>query len=176
MRKLVDFARTLPIQHRYTLDVPASHGRPARTAQMCLAWSQVTIPAPRNGPPELRDQPPITAWVIRAWEVNAPPGAEPIEWILVTSVPTETVADAKERVWWYTFRWLTEEYHQCLKTGCNIEHRQFDHGDDIRRLLGFCGPIAARLLQLRPDFSFKKLMSKSQPLGSISSAAVETPA
>jgi len=36
-----------------------------------------------------------------------------------------------------------------LKTGCQIEHRQFDHGDDIRRLLGLCSPVAVRLLQLR---------------------------
>ena len=149
MRKIVDYARSLPVQHCYTLDVPASHDRPARAAQMRLAWSPVTIPPPQHAPPELRGQPSITAWVIRAWEVNPPPDAEPIEWILVTSVPTETITEAKERVWWYTHRWLSEEYHQCLKTGCKIEHRQFDHGDDIRRLLGFCGPIAVRLLQLR---------------------------
>ena len=149
MRKIVDCARSLPVQRRYTLDVPASHGRPARTAQMCLAWTSVTIPAPKGAPPELRHQPPIRAWLIRAWEVGAPSDEKPIEWILVTPVPTETVAEAKERVWWYTHRWLSEEYHQCMKTGCKIERRQFDHGDDIRRLLGFCGPIAARLLQLR---------------------------
>jgi hypothetical protein len=149
MRKLVDFARTLPAQHRYTLDVPTQHERRARTAQMCLAWAEVTIPAPSQGPPELRHQPPITAWVIRAWEVDAPPDVEAIEWILLTSVPTKTVADAQERVEWYTCRWLTEDYHQCLKTGCAIEKRQFDHGDDICRLLGVCGPIAVRLLQMR---------------------------
>lgn len=149
MRKLVDFARTLPSQHAYTLDVPAQHKRRARTANMRLAWAEVTIPAPLQGPPELRHQPPITAWVIRTWEVDAPPDAEAIEWILITSVPTRTVADAKERVQWYACRWLTEDYHQCLKTGCAIEKRQFDHGDDIFRLLGFCGPIAGRLLQMR---------------------------
>lgn len=149
MRKLVDFARTLPIQHRYTLQVPAQHKRPARTAQMRLTWTQVTIPAPQQGPPELRRQPSITTWLIRAWEVEASPDVEAIEWILITSVPTETLEDAKERVQWYTLRWLTEDYHQCLKTGCAIEKRQFDHADDIRRLLGFVGPIATRLLQLR---------------------------
>jgi hypothetical protein len=149
MRKLVDHAESLPAQHHYTLEVPANHERSARTAQMCLAWTQVTIPPPTQAPPELCDQSPITAWVIRAWEVNAPPDAEPIDWILITSVPTKTVEDAKERVRWYTPRWMSEDYHQCLKTGCDIEHRQFDHGNDIRRLLGLCGPIAARLLQLR---------------------------
>jgi hypothetical protein len=149
MRKLVDFARTLPSQHSYTLDVPAQHDRRARTAKMCLAWAAVTIPAPAQGPPELRHQPPIPAWVIRVWEVDVPPDAEAIEWILLTSVPTHTVAAAQERVQWYTCRWLTEDYHQCLKTGCAIEKRQFDHGNDICRLLGLCGPIAVRLLQMR---------------------------
>ena len=149
MCKLVDHAQSLPAQHHYTLEIPANHERPARTAQMRLAWAQVTIPSPTQAPPELRNQPSITAWVIRAWEVNAPPDAEPINWILITSVPTRTIGNAKERVRWYTLRWMTEDYHQCVKTGCDIEHRQFDHGDDIRRLLGFCGPIATRLLQLR---------------------------
>lgn len=150
MQKLVDFTRTLPVQHQYMLEVPAQRYRPARTAQIHLSWAQVTIPAPQQGPPELRHQRAITAWVIRAWEVHAPPEVEePIEWILVTSVLTETVGQAKERVQWYTCRWLTEDYHQCLKTGCAIEKRQLDHGDDIQRLLGFLGPIAVRLLQMR---------------------------
>jgi hypothetical protein len=150
MRKVKDYARSLPTQCEYQLDIPARHHQPARTAHMRLAWAPVTIPAPQQGPPELRDQPPITAWVVRTWEVHAPPEVdEPIDWILLTSVPVYTVEDALERVRWYTCRWLVEDYHQCLKTGCAIEQRQFDPGDDIRRLLGFCGPIAVRLLQLR---------------------------
>jgi len=150
MRKLVDFARTRSAQHHYELDIPAQRYRPARCAQMCLSWDQVTIPAPQRGPPELRHQPSIRAWVIRVWEVNAPAEVEePIEWILITSVATTTVDEAKERVTWYTHRWLAEDYHQCLKTGCAIEKRQLDHGDDIGRLLGFLGPIAVRLLQMR---------------------------
>jgi len=148
-RKLADFARSLPSQHSYSLKLRAQHKRPARTAHIQLAWAEVSIPAPQWGPPELRDQPAIRAWVIRAWEVDAPPDAEAVEWILITSVPTQTVEQAQERVMWYTCRWLCEDYHQCLKTGCAIEKREFDHGDDIRRLLGFLGPTAVRLLQMR---------------------------
>jgi hypothetical protein len=88
--------------------------------------------------------------VLRIWEVDPPPEVEdPVEWFLLTSVPTQTTEDALTRVQWYLLRWLTEDYHQCLKTGCAIEKRQLDHGDDIQRLLGFLGPIAARLLQMR---------------------------
>jgi hypothetical protein len=149
MGKLIDFARTLPPQDDYLLHIPAQHKRPPRTAKIHLAWASVTIPPPSRGPIELRHQPPIAAWVVRAWEMDAPPEVEAVEWILITSVPTRTTAQARERTQWYECRWLTEDYHQCLKTGCAIEKRQLDHGDDICRLLGFCGPIATRLLQLR---------------------------
>jgi hypothetical protein len=150
MHKMKDYARSLPLAYEYQLDLPALHDRKARTAHMRLAWAPVTIPPPQGSPKELRHQQPILAWVIRTWEVNAPPDVdEPLEWILITSVQVETIEDALERIQWYAHRWLTEEYHQCLKTGCAIEKRQLDHADDIRRLLGFCGPIAVRLLQIR---------------------------
>ena len=149
MRKLRDCARALPVQHRFRLKVPAGPKRLAREAQMCLAYQEVTIPAPAQGPASWRDWPPIRAWVLRSWEVEAPPGAEAPEWILLTSVPTTTLAEALQRVQWYACRWLVEDYHQCLKTGCRIEQSRLDHCEDIERLLGFCGPIAARLLSMR---------------------------
>ena len=149
-RKVRDFARTLAAQHRYVATLPARPKHPARQAHLCLAWAEITIPPPQQGPAELRHQAPIHAWVLHIWEVDAPPEVdEPVEWFLLTSVPTETTEDALTRVQWYLLRWLTEDYHQCLKTGCAIEKRQLDHADDIRRLLGFLGPIAARLLQMR---------------------------
>ena len=148
--KIRDFARTLPVQHRYVATLPARSKRPARKAQLCLAWTAVTIPPPQQGPIELRQQAAIRAWVLRIWEVDAPPEVEePVEWFLLTSVPTQITEEALTRIQWYLLRWLTEDYHQCLKTGCAIEKRQLDHADDIRRLLGFLGPIAARLLQMR---------------------------
>lgn len=150
LQKLMDHARSLPAYASYTLQLPAHDKQPARTAQMRLSWAPITIPAPSYSPPELLKQPSIQAWVVRAWEVDAPAEVEePIEWILVTSVPTLSVTEALERVHWYSCRWLVEDYHQCLKTGCAIEKRQLDDGADIERLLGFLGPIAVRLLQLR---------------------------
>lgn len=148
-RKVRDYARTLPAQHQYVTTLPARRKRPAREAHLAMSWAEVTIPAPAQGPPELRHQPSMTAWVLRIWEINPPTKDDAVEWFLFTSVPTRTVDEAVTRVRWYLLRWLTEEYHKCLKTGCSIEKRQLDHADDIRRLLGFLGPTAARLLQMR---------------------------
>lgn len=41
----------------------------------------------------------------------------------MTSVPTLTVTAAWERVAWYRCRWVVEDDHQCLKTGCRLEQR-----------------------------------------------------
>ena len=43
---------------------------------------------------------------------------------------------------WYTCRWLIEEYHKCLKTGCALEKRQLEQATSLVTLLGFfalCG-------------------------------------
>jgi hypothetical protein len=91
----------------------------------------------------------MTVWVIRVWEEQAPAGEEPLEWILLTSVPTTTLEQAWERVDWYRHRWLVEDYHQCLKSGCRIEERQLQTVDGLIRLLGLLSPLAVRLVQIR---------------------------
>ncbi|WP_052568858.1 IS4 family transposase [Ktedonobacter racemifer] len=92
---------------------------------------------------------PLTVWIIRVWEELAPEGEEPLEWVLLTSVPTTTLEQAWERVDWYRQRWLVEDYHQCLKSGCRIEERQLQTVDGLMRLLGLLSPLAVRLLQVR---------------------------
>jgi hypothetical protein len=148
-RKIRDFMRGLSAKYQYVTTLPARPKRPARTVELALTWAKVTIPAPAQGPSELRGLPSIEAWSLRIWEIDPPREEDAVEWFLLTSVPTKTVDEAMTRVRWYLLRWLTEDYHKCLKTGCSLEKRRLDEGDDIRRLLGFLGPIAAKLLQMR---------------------------
>jgi len=75
-------------------------------------------------------------WVIRVWEEKAPEGEEPLEWVLLTSVPTTTLEQAWERVDWYRHRWRVSDYHQCLKSGCRTEERQLQTVDGLIRRLG----------------------------------------
>lgn len=149
--RLLDYARQLPAQPTsdYEVNVAATAKQPARTAHLVLSWGQVWIAPPQQAPASIRKQGPIHAWVVRAWEPNPPEAVEPVEWILLTSCPVTTLAQAQQIVDWYACRWLCEDFHQCLKTGCRVEHSQLDDGADIQRLLGFAIPLAARLLQLR---------------------------
>jgi len=151
---LLAYARGLPAQpgSAYQVTLPAEGDRPARQATLALAWGQVTLPPPDKLPAAIRrTYRPLTVWLVRAWEPDAPAGCEAVEWLLLSSLPVESLAEAQRCVAWYTCRWLCEDYHQCLKTGCQIERRQLDDGADIARLLGFLSPIAVRLLQLRQD-------------------------
>src|SRR5688572_13454614 len=80
----------------------------------------------RRGVGDLRRCPPR-----RSAPHPPPAGAEPVEWVLVTSVPTATVADAWDRVDWCTRRWLVQEDHRGLKTGCRLEAAQLRERDGL---------------------------------------------
>ncbi len=129
------------------LELDASKKSPARTAHLTLSFGSLRLLPPRSQQAsELR---PLVVWVVRVWEPGPPEGVEPIEWVLLTSVPTQTVEHAWERVDWYRARWIVEDYHQGLKTGCRVEQRQVQTYEGLRRLLGMLAPAAVRLLQLR---------------------------
>jgi hypothetical protein len=149
--KLVDYARSLPAvsASERTVDIPARQGQGARQAQVVLAWAGVQVIPSAQGPKEERQLAPFAAWVLRVWEPGPPPEVKALEWILLSSLPVTTLAEADERIEWYTCRWLCEDFHQCLKTGCAIERSQLNDRGDIEALLGFAAPIAVRLLQLR---------------------------
>jgi transposase-like protein/transposase Tn5 family protein/DDE family transposase len=151
--RLLRVARALPVQDTRELAVPAQAARPGRpaqagrTARVSLGWTRLVVWPPGHppGPPP----PPLVAWVVRVWEPHPPAGVEPLEWVLLTSVPTETLADAWARVDWYTCRWLVEEYHTCLKTGCALERRHLLTVAALWRQLALLALVAVRLLQLR---------------------------
>ncbi len=149
-RYLISYARTLPAYGQtFTVEVAARKGQPRRTATVQLSWAQVTIPVPKGAPQQLQQYQSIKAWVVRVWEVNPPPKVEQVEWTLLSSLPVLSWDDAHQRCQWYAQRWLIEDFHKALKSGCRIERTQLDDRLDIERLLGFLSPIALRLLQIR---------------------------
>jgi hypothetical protein len=138
-------ARALPAQADRPLDLPAQPGRAARTAALAVAWTALTV----HPPADVRAGASLPAWAVRVWEPDPPPGAEALEWILLTTVPVASTADAWERADWYACRWVVEEYHRVLKTGCRLEASQLRDREALWRLLALRAPVAVRLLQLR---------------------------
>jgi Transposase DDE domain len=93
-------------------------------------------------------QSPIQGTCIRAWQ-EEDASAEPLEWILFTTLPIADAQAALRHLQWYSHRWLIEEYHKCLKSGCALEKRQLATADGLERLLGFLAIVAVKLLQVR---------------------------
>ena len=87
-------------------------------------------------------------WVIRASEESPPPGEEPIEWVLLSTLPVHTPQDALDRVDNYTKRWLIERFHFVLKSGLGIERLQLEEAASVQKALSIYSIVAWRLLYL----------------------------
>ena len=120
--------------------------RQGRRAQLLVAAAPITV-----FPPWLagKEACRFRCWVVRVWEPTAPRQGEPIEWILLCSEPVEDLRAALRVAEWYSCRWLIEEYHKCLKTGCRVEARQLEQAARLEALVGIASVVAARLLQLK---------------------------
>lgn len=146
-RHLFEVVESWPAQATRAVQIEASQKHKARTAQVALSWQPLRLLPPLTA--QGKGWQPLLVWVIHVWEPEPPEGVEPLKWVLLTSVPTQTRQDAEERVDWYRARWIVEDYHQGLKTGCQIEQRHLQDYGALRTLLGFLSPMAVRLLQLR---------------------------
>ena len=148
MTNLRDFACTLASQGHDLVEIPARGGRPTRDAEVAMAAAPVWIPAP-SGTRQRAAQPVIAAWVVRIWEANPPKGIEGLEWILITSVPTQTSQELRERRDWYACRWMVEVFHDIEKNGCSEEDRRFETAERMQACLAILSLVAVRVLQLR---------------------------
>jgi Transposase DNA-binding/Transposase Tn5 dimerisation domain len=145
---LFEVVRSWASQDRADLKLEATKKRPARTAHLEMSWGSIRLLPPENHKAS-GDLLPLVVWVVRVWEPNPPEGFQALEWVLLCSMSTESPVQAWERVDWYRCRWIVEDYHQGLKTGCRVEQRHLQSYEGLRRLLGVLGPVAVRLLQLR---------------------------
>ena len=148
---LKSYLPQLELLGSYALALRIRGGQPAREAEMEVRVGQVQIPRPRHVSPWVRElqQPPIAMNVLEVVEVNAPSGVTPIRWVLLTSLPVKTFDDAWTIIGYYESRWLVEEYHKALKTGCRTESRQLKSAGRLEALVALTSVVAVRLLQLK---------------------------
>lgn len=156
------YARKLPAAGSWTLSVtskvnvksPKRKGRKqvvqrqARQAILHVAFAPVQIKPPNNKNGKHGKQ-PIRVWVIRVWEPCPPQGQERLEWFLVTNEPIQTFEDAYRVVGWYECRWIVEEYHKGMKTGCRIESPQFTDEDRLQPAIALLSILTLTLLAMR---------------------------
>ena len=91
----------------------------------------------------------VTLNAIHVFESSPPPDETPIEWMLFTSEPIDTLAQIEAVVDHYRARWVIEEYFKALKTGCAFQKRQLCSYEGLVRALALFIPMAWTLLSLR---------------------------
>jgi len=133
------------VQQRFSLSLQRRPDRQARTAQLELRFGSVTVRQPQRADAR---QATLTMQVVDVQEVNPPKGEKAIHWLLLTSLPVTTVAEAQQVVTWYSYRWLVERLHYVLKSGCNLEESQLREEVRLERLLAVYSLVAWRLLWL----------------------------
>jgi hypothetical protein len=159
--KLREFACRMATRGQDVVEIPARGGRASRTAPVHLAASPVWVPAP-VGTPGRRGQPVLAGWVVRIWEPDPPAGVEALDWILVTSVPTGTAVEIRERRDWYGCRWLVEVFHDIEKNGCGEEDRRFETAARTGACLAILSLVAVRVFQLRTALDHQPEVSATE--------------
>jgi hypothetical protein len=124
---------------RLKIHIPHSGSRTARDVRLDIRYAEVTLSPPKG------HCTPLTAWAVYARERDA---EEPIEWMLLTTVPVRNFEDARKRVEWYSGRWGIEVYHRTLKSGCRIKDRQLGTSDRLEACLGVDMVVAWRIYYL----------------------------
>ena len=168
------YAAQLPEAGRWTLSVtsrvemksPKKKGkkvqvvRTARNAELAVAFAPVQIkpPGKKNGN---HGSTPLKVWIVRVWEVDPPEGQERLEWFLITNEPVLTFEDVYRVVGWYECRWIIEEYHKGMKTGCKIESPQFTTEERLQPAIALISIVTLTLLAMRdasrrPDAKTRK--------------------
>lgn len=141
------FGKTIQVRGRKTKVACETRGRRqprrSREAEIVVRAARVTLRPPWR--PD-RKLPPVTVNVVLVSEVNPPPGDEPVEWLLLTSLPIDSVEQVQQIIQYYCVRWMIEVFFRVLKSGCRVEERRFEYMDRLLTCLAMYMIVAWRTL------------------------------
>lgn len=119
--------------------------RQGRTVRQEIRAGEIRLRPPHRPGLKLSE---VTLRVVMATEIDPPPGQDPIEWVLLTSLPVGDLDQALEVLQVYLARWEIEEFHRVLKTGCRVERLQFQDARRLKPALALYLIVAWRILYL----------------------------
>lgn len=109
----------------------------------------------------------ITLQVVWAREVDAPVQvAKPIDWLLFTTLPLDTVDEAWQTVQYYKLRWRIEQFHYVLKVGCRVEELQLQAPQTLENAVALYSLLAVQVLNLQ-------FLARQQPQAPLQTAAFD---
>jgi len=153
-----------PVAGLLDVVVPRRALRPARTARLEIRFAQVVL-----RPPASSKLSALSIGAVYAREVgHGAEVTEPIDWMLLTTVKTESFEEACQRLSWYGRRWGIEVYHRTLKSGCRIEDRRLADAQSLEACLAIDLVVAWRVYWLtmvgrqNPDSPCDQILSEEE--------------
>ncbi|MCX6141691.1 MAG: IS4 family transposase [Ignavibacteriales bacterium] len=144
--------RSIPMAGTETIQVPrrsarsATKAQPTRTARLGIRYCDLELLPPQQCKCERKN---IRITAILAEELDPPQDVkEPLEWMLLTTMPVASFEEALEKVQYYRTRFGIEVYHKVLKSGCKVEERQHHHIEGLQNALALDMIVGWRIMYL----------------------------
>lgn len=141
----IEFAVKAREQHKKVKGNRIKIQRGARTVRQRIRACKVSPRPPYRKGAKLA---PVSFWIVLAEEIDPPQNEEPIDWMLLTSLPTDCFEDARRVIELYLVRWDIEVFHRVLKSGCKVEEIQLKTEEALIRCLTVYLIVAWRILYL----------------------------
>jgi transposase Tn5 family protein/transposase-like protein len=142
---LFEAVAAVPAGGTLTVRIGRRPGQPEREATLTVRWREMAIQSPQRKGVARGEQ---RVWVVQAREEHPPEGVEAVDWVLISTLPVLTSAQAFQMVGYYSRRWGIERFHFTLKSGCQVEKLQIDDVTSLEHALALYYVVAWRLLQL----------------------------
>lgn len=139
--------------------------RKSRSAHITVRSTRVTLRPPWRSDRKL---PPLEVNVVLVLEEEPPKDMEPIEWLLLTTLPITSEEQVRTVVEHYGTRWMIEIFFRVLKSGCHVEKRRLETLERVLTCLATYLIIAwrtlyaCRLARSQPDLSCQTIWEPSE--------------
>jgi hypothetical protein len=131
----------------YNLKIPAGPRRCGRVARMSVRACTVTLVIKHPWTGKKRS---VTLQAVLTQETSpAPQGESRVDWLLLTTAPVSTFAEARQVIDGYAHRWKIELFHNLWKSGrCHVEDSHLHTADRIQKWATLLASVAVRSLRL----------------------------
>jgi hypothetical protein len=130
------------------IDLPQRMDRLGHQAHLSMRFGTAMLKRPQR--PGVKGLPEgVKVSFVEVVELHPPKDAQPIHWLLLTTHPIATAADAWRIVAWYKQRWIIEQLFRSLKNqGLRVEDSQLESAEALIKLVAIATKVACIAIQL----------------------------
>lgn len=118
-------------------------GKPSRVVKQTIKAIRVTLKPKRI---KGKTYEAVTINAIMAEEINPPEGEDKICWLLLTTLPIDTLENILKVIEYYLCRWEIEVFFKVIKSGCQVEERNLREADRLENMLAMFMIVAWRVM------------------------------